>query len=332
MTTITLNTTPQAQDDLYTVAMFDGVISEDGGTITLSVMANDLGGKAKTLFSLDDGAENEGSATSADLLTRDIVGADNFSKSGALIEFTSDGTVSYTMTAASTAKFQSLAEGEIGVDTFTYAIRLGNGTLSSATVTVEIRGTNDVPVITSMTQSGSVNEDGALTASGRVTSTDVDNGATATYSGNAAGAYGSFAIDAVTGEWTYTLDNDAAQSLTADQTITETYTVTVTDDKGAKVTQDVTVSITGKDEAPVAVNEVVEWRVSKNMSDAELVFTGFDSNDTLKPTGNLDYIGFEEINADTVVTFEYQDKRTTDTLEVTLVGYSDFTEAQIIGI
>ncbi len=450
MTTITLNNTPQAQDDLYTVATLNGAISEDGGTSILNVMANDLGGKAKTLYSLDDGTENDGLAGS-DLLTRDAVGFDNTSKSGALIEITADGKISYTMTAASTAKFQSLAEGEVGLDTFTYAIRLGNGTLSSATVTVEIRGTNDVPVITSMTQSGSVNEDGALTASGKVTSTDVDNGATASYSaaastsfavdastgawtytldnaaaqsmaegesrdetfavtvtddkgatatqnvtititgtndvpvitsadqsgsveedgtqtasgkvtstdvdngatasysGNAAGAYGSFAIDAETGEWTYTLDNDAAQSLNSDETVTETYTVTVTDDKGAKVTQDVSVTITGANEAvpvviaaavaaanevvPVVVdpvNEVVEWTVNLGQYRDGGTITGFDNNDMLNTSSNLDYVGFVEINADTVVTFEYQDKKTTDTIEITLVGYTDFTEAQIM--
>ncbi len=247
MTTITLNNTPQAQDDLYTVAMLNGAISEDGGTSILNVMANDLGGKAKSLYSLDDGIENDGLAGS-DLLTRDAVGFDNTSKSGALIEITADGKISYSMTAVSTAKFQSLAEGEIGVDTFTYAIRLGNGTLSSATVTVEIRGTNDVPVITSMTQSGSVNEDGALTASGKVTSTDVDNGATATYS---AAASTSFAINAQTGAWTYTLDNAAAQAMAEGESRDVTFAVTVTDDKGATATQNVTITITGTNDVPV---------------------------------------------------------------------------------
>jgi len=67
------------------------------------------------------------------------------------------------------------------------------------------------------------------------------------------------------------------------------------------------------------------------MSGEELIFTGFDSNDVLNTTGNLDYIGFEEINADTVVSFDYKDgKDDTGTIEITLVGYTDFTEAQIM--
>ncbi len=277
MTTITLNNTPQAKDDLYTVTMLGGIISEDGGTSTLNVMANDLGGKAKSLYSLDDGFENEGSATSADLLTRDVVGFDNTSKAGALIEITADGKVSYSMTAASVAKFQSLAEGEIGLDTFTYAIRLGNGTLSSATVTVQIKGTNDVPVITSMTQSGSVKEDGTLTATGTVTSSDVDNGATATYSGNATGSYGSFAVAANTGVWTYTLANAAHQNLAEGETKSETFKVTVTDDKGATATQNVTLTITGTNDVPIVVadtnagneDSTITGTVASNDSDVD---------------------------------------------------------------
>ncbi len=287
MTTITLNNTPQAQDDLYTVATLNGMITEDGGTVTLSVMANDLGGKAKTLYSLDDGTENDGLAGS-DLLIRDVVGFDNSSKSGALIEITADGKISYSMTAASTAKFQSLAEGEIGVDTFTYAIRLGNGTLSSATVTVEIRGTNDVPVITSMVQSGSVNEDGALTASGKVTSTDVDNGATATYSADAST---SFAVDASTGAWTYTLDNAAAQAMAEGESRDETFAVTVTDDKGATATQNVTITITGTNDVPVITSDDQSGSVEEDgtqTASGKVTSTDVDNGATASYSGNAD--------------------------------------------
>ncbi len=330
MTTITLNNTPQAGNDFFN----NTGITEDGGSFILDVMANDLGGKAKTLFSLDDG-----SATT-DLLIRDAVGADNFSKFGSLIEITSDNKVAYTMTSESKAVFQSLAAGDVAVDTFTYAIRMGNGTLSWATTTVEIKGVNDIPVITSMTQTGAVTEDGTLVASGQVTSTDVDNGATAAYSGNASSNYGSFVINATTGEWTYTLDNNVAQPLNADQTITETYTVTVTDDKGAKVTQDVSITITGANEAPpvvvvatpvTPVNAVVEWVVNLGQYRDGGTITGFDNNDMLNPAGNLDYVGFEEINADTVVSFDYKvGKGDIGTVEITLVGYTDFTDAQVI--
>src|SRR4029077_16859305 len=101
------------------------------------------------------------------------------------------------------------------------------GATSTQDVLITINGTNDGPVITSGAQAGTVKEDTTLSATGTVASSDVDHGATAAYSGDATGTYGSFAIDASTGAWTYTLDNAAHQNLAAGETQTESFTVTV---------------------------------------------------------------------------------------------------------
>ncbi|MGH8355468.1 MAG: VCBS domain-containing protein, partial [Pseudomonas sp.] len=196
--TVSFGNTPQAGDDCFSA----GLTEDSTGAVLLDVMANDLGGKAKILWSLDDGSENEGSATSADLLTRDVVGADNFSKFGALIEITADGKVAYSMTDASRDYFQSLGAGEVGYDTFTYAIRLANGTLSWATATVQINGTNDVATFTSasdhaVTEAGGVGNaiPGDPHASGVVTVHDVDAGQAvfaAPTLASLAGTYGDF--------------------------------------------------------------------------------------------------------------------------------------------
>src|SRR4029079_9498758 len=118
-------------------------------------------------------------------------------------------------------------------------------------VTITITGTNDAPVITSGAQAGTVTEDTALTASGQGTSSDVDHGATATYSGDATGSYGSFVVDASTGQWTYTLDNANHQNLAAGESHTETFAVTVTDDQGANATKPATITIPATNDAPV---------------------------------------------------------------------------------
>jgi len=66
--------TPQAGDDTYTSAVTG--LTEDSLFITyLAVMANDLGGAAKTLYSLDNGTNAAGALSPTDLLTQDI-GAD----------------------------------------------------------------------------------------------------------------------------------------------------------------------------------------------------------------------------------------------------------------
>src|SRR5438034_397776 len=253
-TTTSFSNTPQAQYDVFTQ-------SEDlSGVVYLNVLANDLGGAAKTLWSLDN---NISSSTStkvyapADLLCQDTARAEacssDTSMNGARIWITADGQVGYdaaTLTAAFKAQMQALAVGETLTDTFTYAIRLGNGTLSWTTATIQFAGANDKPVITSLAQSSTVQEDLTLTATGKVTSSDVDNGATAAYSGNATGTYGSFAVNAATGVWTYTLDNANHQNLAQGESHTETFTVTVTDDKGATATQDVTITVTGTNDKP----------------------------------------------------------------------------------
>ncbi|GAM69482.1 T1SS secreted agglutinin RTX [Vibrio sp. JCM 19236] len=56
-----------------------------------------------------------------------------------------------------------------------------HGAKTTQQVTVEVAGTNDKPVITSQTQTGTVKEDDVLAVNGRVTASDVDHGAQLTY-------------------------------------------------------------------------------------------------------------------------------------------------------
>ncbi|MNF48642.1 Poly(beta-D-mannuronate) C5 epimerase 1 [compost metagenome] len=258
--TTSFNNTPQAVDDYYTAAQ-TGLLEDSTQTIYLAVMANDLGGKAKTLYSLDDGIENEDSASSPDLLVKDIVGVENLSQYGATIAIGADGTVAYTMTDASRAHFNSLSAGEIGYDSFTYAIRLGNGTLSWATATVEISGVNDAPVVTNAATElvGTVQEDATLAVSGQLSASDVDNGSSLTWSvqGPNDGSYGTIAVDG-NGQWTYSLANDSAavQALAAGESHDETFTLRVADEHGAFVDQIVTITINGTNDAAIISGDV----------------------------------------------------------------------------
>ena len=64
--------------------------------------------------------------------------------------------------------------------------------------------------------------------SGAVSATDVDAGATKTWSVEGANSttYGAFEVNAETGVWTYTLDNSlaATQALKEGESVTQTYT------------------------------------------------------------------------------------------------------------
>src|SRR5436305_14525283 len=118
---VSFSNTPQAKDDVFN---FDQ--SVQGNIETLDVMANDAGGNAKSLYSLDDGINSTGAT--GDLLQQDAVGAVNYSRLGAKVSITADGKIAYDATPL--GDLHHLAAGEHLIDIFTYAIRLGNGTIS----------------------------------------------------------------------------------------------------------------------------------------------------------------------------------------------------------
>src|ERR1043166_5287875 len=150
-TTVSFSNTPQANNDVYHFGE-----SIEGSVQTLDVMANDLGGAAKSLYSIDDGI-NSGGAT-GDLLAQDAIGAISFSQLGAKISITSAGKIAYD--TSTLGDLDHLAAGAHLTDIFTYAIKLGNGTLSWATVTIDIVGSNDAPVVSGPV-TGNATEDGS---------------------------------------------------------------------------------------------------------------------------------------------------------------------------
>src|SRR5207244_1024841 len=97
-----------------------------------------------------------------------------------------------------------LAEGASDTQTFTATVTDDKGASTTETVTITITGTNDSPVITTAagqdtgTTIEAGNQDngtvvpGTPTATGTLTSSDVDDLATATWGGSPAGTYGSF--------------------------------------------------------------------------------------------------------------------------------------------
>ncbi|MDB5538589.1 MAG: toxin hemolysin-type protein, partial [Devosia sp.] len=175
--------TPQAVDDVFNASALGIGSSGSFVPIFIDVMDNDKAGGAKTLYSLDDGT-SVGGIRPADLLTQDTARTEaastDTSKNGARIWISNDGKVGYdasTLSATALSQLQSLGAGQYFTDTFTYAIRMANGTLSWATVEIKIAGTNDAASITGPA-TGSVVEDtaGQLHAGGTLVVSDVDAG------------------------------------------------------------------------------------------------------------------------------------------------------------
>ena len=276
-----LDDVPSGQDD-------SDNIGEDDTSVSGSVIDNDTQGADSSTVSQ---ITNSGGASLAVAQPTSISG--NF---GAL-QISADGSYSYQLSNQLDA-VQSLAQGEQITDTFTYQLTDSDGDSVPVTLTLTISGTNDTPVITTEIGDGadlgtvieSGNEDdgtivpGIPQTTGTLTATDIDNGAILSWSGTATGTFGSFVIDAVTGQWTYTLDNQLVDSFAENSATQEEFLVTVTDEFGASATQLVTITIEGTNDSPIITSSAADAAGSVNEQPAEGVVL---DPDTQTATGTL---------------------------------------------
>ncbi|GBG13993.1 uncharacterized protein NMK_1549 [Novimethylophilus kurashikiensis] len=252
--------TPQATDDLF-LASTTGLTEDSTNIVYIDVMANDLGGNAKVLYSLDDGISSGGTRP-ADLLTQDTGRAESVSAdtslNGAKIWITSDGKVGYdsnTLSATFKDQLQHLNAGQYMTDSFTYAIRLGNGTLSWATATVQIAGVNDAPVVTGAVKGAAVEDGSKVTMNALANASDVDTGTVLHVVNVPATLPAGVTYDAANHAFTLDPSNAAYQHLAAGQTTTVTISYGVSDGV-ATTAASVSFTITGSNDAPVVTSAV----------------------------------------------------------------------------
>lgn len=168
---------PQARDD--------SAVAIENSFALIDVLANDRG-SASQIWSLD---QNDPSNNNTDL---------TFLPSGSQVLVRHDLVV-YKVGQS----FDYLGLGDTATDSFTYSIRMGDGTYSTATVDVLIHGTNDPAVIeresVTLVEGDSADD---LSTSGTVAIDDVDSPDTF-HAETQQGYYGSFTIEE-NGDWTYT--------------------------------------------------------------------------------------------------------------------------------
>lgn len=298
---------------------FASLATEDN-TVNLSVLGNDPG--SASLYSVWQVPAGFPQQEQFQVMNAVVL------PSGASIGINPDGTVCYTAGEA----FQHLAEGVVAMDTFTYTVRMANGALSTASVSVEVMGKND-PATIGGDLAGAVAEDGVVAAGGVLAVADVDDGEAVFRTPDAAslaGVYGDFTFDA--GAWTYVLRNDAAnvQALTSADTVFDSLVVTSLDGTATEI---IRVSIAGRDE-PVA-NPVVSFKVNHgNQVSGHNQFHGFDANDLLTYVPALTYKSFTLIDTDGNGTrdssrVDFQQNGHNGDVSAVLVGYTGFTEAQL---
>ncbi|MFB2892387.1 beta strand repeat-containing protein [Aerosakkonemataceae cyanobacterium BLCC-F50] len=272
-------TTGQNGSDSFTYTIGDG----KGGTATATVNVaiagvNDLAVITGTTTGnvTEDATTNTAtgtlSATDVDSPATFVAQANTNGTYGSFALGT-DGAWTYTLDNSRSAT-NALAAGQTVTDVFSAAT--ADGTAQAITITVA--GSNDLAVITGTT-TGNVTEDATTnTATGTLSATDVDSPTTFVAQANTNGTYGSFALG-TNGAWTYTLGNSrsATNALAAGQTVTDVFTSATADG----TTKAVTITLTGNNDAPVAVNDNV------TTTDLQPVTFNVLTNDSDVDTGDL---------------------------------------------
>jgi VCBS repeat-containing protein len=218
------NTAPTAADDT-------GAAREDGGPVTVDVLANDTdpdAGDTLTVASVDATAETNGAVS--------------LNEAGEVVYDLGDNG-------------QELAEGATTTDSFAYTVRDAAGAENTATVVVTITGVNDAP--TAVADTGAATEDGGpVPVDVLANDTDVDEGDVLTIASvDTTGTIGTATVEG--GQISYDPGN-GFQELAADQTATDTFAYTVEDEAGAQSTATVTVTVNGADE-PVMLADSADF-------------------------------------------------------------------------
>lgn len=222
--------TGAAKDDV-----FSDLLNEDMLQADLNVLANDPGSAKVVSIGMPSGSGQ---------LAYHATGT---SSMGAALVINPDGTIGYDGTSLGDS-LQSLGVGESVTDTFTYVIRMANGALSTATVSVVLNGVNDPPTLASIEKAtlyDTAAEDHPAPITGTLLGHDVDHNDQVSYlltggqpTGNpdevaVTNSFGTLTLNTKTGEYHFDANADALNGLGKDATETLSFEVKAVDLHGA---------------------------------------------------------------------------------------------------
>ncbi|QJP11208.1 retention module-containing protein [Pseudomonas multiresinivorans] len=270
------------------------------------------------------------------------------SAKGAYGELTVNADGSYTYVVDANA-VNALPLGQNPSESFTVTVTDPSGATDTRVITINVQGANDTPV--AQDGQASVTEDSVT--GGQLVATDRDTGSTLTFTTNGNPPAG-FTLKP-DGSWTFDGKNPAYQHLAEGETQVVQVPYTVTDEHGATSTATLTVTLTGTNDAPVALpgaatteeNTVLNGQVPA-ASDVDGSVTGYqlatgvgqgngslsfnpDGSYSFNPGKDFDSLAQGETRD---VTFTYQAKDNNgalsdpQTITITVTGTNDAPVAQ----
>ncbi|MES9857436.1 MAG: VCBS domain-containing protein, partial [Sedimenticola sp.] len=200
--------------------------------------------------------------------------------------------------------YSSLGVGDSAVVTVPVTVTDEHGETASSQIQVTVRGTNDAPVAAADVIA-SVGE-GDSTLSGQLSATDVDSGASLSYSVDGDTPAG-FELSA-DGIYSFDPSDDAYSSLGAGDSTVVTVPVTVTDEHGETAGSQIQVTVSGTNDAPVAAADVTA-SVGEGDStlSGQLSATDVDSGTSLSYSVAGDTPAGFELSADGSYSFDPSD-------------------------
>ncbi len=223
---------------------------------------------------------------------------DTFSSAGILVTGGTDGSFQY----ASAGQFESLADGEVLLDTFTYTVT--DGTLTdTATVSISITGVNDAPVADD--DNASTDEATQITIAVLPNDADVDD--TDILRIDAVQLAGTLGLVSQNPDGTLQYDpNGAFESLGKNESATDTLGYTVGDGNGGADSGVVSITIQGLNDTPIARADAANTNEETQISIAVLTNdSDVDANDilTILTVDDAAAVGSIILNPDHTITY-----------------------------
>ena len=263
---------PRGSSTLQALNVNESIVDSFSYTVTDPQGASDTKTVSITVHGLNDApvAENDANSTNEDqVLTSSVFGrvsdidndhntltiqAENLTTSyGASVVIQSDGT--YTYDPRNSAELQSLKPNESVTDSFEYTVIDEYGASDNATVSIFVNGFNDRPI--AQDDFNTTDEDTLVTGNVLDNDSDLDHDSTLVVQvENKLSTQGAAVKIQSDGSYTYDPRNsETLQSLSADETITDTFTYIVLDDHGDNSVATVTITVQGLNDAPIAEDD-----------------------------------------------------------------------------